>query len=209
MIQGTVPEDRLPHAFAAIAVLFILQAEIWAYRMDPQEWSKRSYGGVYAAGEILAGEIAKILEPGETLYVFGDEPGFYFHTRTRPAVGTFFLADVAGGPLADELTGRTLKALARKPPDLVIIMNSSLGDKTVGPLNAKLGPEHPSGRGYRRTIAPLFRTRPSSSQSALDRVARLSVAIPTNHCAPNSRSNSFLSTRKTCIRLGFRLASKV
>jgi hypothetical protein len=133
----------VPHAFAAVAVLFILQAEIWAYRMDPQEWSKRSYGGVYAAAEILAGEIAKIVEPGETLYVLGDEPGFYFHTRTRPAVGTFFLADVAGGPLADELTGRALKALASKPPDLVIIMNSSLGDQTVGPLNAKLGPEHP------------------------------------------------------------------
>jgi len=133
----------MPHAFAAIAVLFMLQAEIWAYRMDPEEWSVRAYGGVYAASEKLAGEIEKILEPGETLYVLGDEPGFYFHTRTRPAVGNFFLADVAGGPLADELTGRTLGALTRKPPDLVIIMNSALGEKTVGPLNAKLGPEHP------------------------------------------------------------------
>jgi hypothetical protein len=133
----------LPHAFAGIAVLFMLQAEIWAYRMDPQEWSKLSYGGVYAASEIVAGEIEKILEPGETLYVLGDEPGFYFHTRTRPAVGTFFLADVASGPLAEELTGRALKALARKPPDLVIIMNSAIGPKTVGPLNAALGPEHP------------------------------------------------------------------
>ena len=133
----------LPNSLAVIAVLFMLQAEIWAYRMDPQEWSRQSYGGVYAAGEILAVEIAKILEPGETLYVLGDEPGFYFHTKTRPAIGNFFLADVAKGPLAEELTTRALKALAEKPPDLVIIMNSAVGDKTVGPLNATLGPEHP------------------------------------------------------------------
>jgi len=136
-------KNWLPHAFAAIAALFMLQAEIWTYRMDPVEWSIRAYGGVYAASEKLAVEISKILEPGETLFVLGDEPGFYFHTKTRPAVGTFFLQDVATGPLAQELTTRALKDLSRKPPDLVVIMNSAIGEKTVGPLNAKLGPEHP------------------------------------------------------------------
>lgn len=136
-------KNWLPHAFATIAMLFMLQAEIWAYRMDPEEWSIRAYGGVYGASEKLAVEIGKILEPGETLFVLGDEPGFYFHTKTRPAVGSFFLQDVASGPLAQELTTRTLNDLSRKPPDLVVIMNSAMGEKTVGPLNAKLGPEHP------------------------------------------------------------------
>jgi hypothetical protein len=147
----------LPHAFAAIAVVFMLQAEIWAYRMDPTEWSKKSYGAIYATNEMLAQEIAKILEPDETFYVLGDEPGFYFITKRRPAVGVFFLQDVAGGPLAGELTGRVLRDLAAKPPDLVIIMNSVIGDKTVGPQNAKLGPEHPIRGWVSQNYCPVIR----------------------------------------------------
>ena len=146
MLAKVFKEDYqrwLPHAFAAIAAVFMLQAEIWAYRMDPIEWSRRSYGGVFATSEMLSTEIAKILEPNETLYVLGDEPNFYFVTKRRPAVGTFFLQDVASGPLAEELTGRVLRDLSGKPPDLVIILNSAIGDKSVGPKNAKLGPEHP------------------------------------------------------------------
>jgi hypothetical protein len=145
----------LPHAFGAIAAVFMLQSEIWAYRMDPTEWSRKSYGGVYAASEMVAAEIAKILEPNETLYVLGDEPNFYFITNRRPAVGTFFLQDVASGPLAEELTGRVLKDLAAKPPDLVIILNSAIGDKTVGPKNAKLGPEHPIRAWVSQNYCPI------------------------------------------------------
>ncbi len=133
----------LPHAFAVIAVVFMLQSEIWAYKMNPEEWSIRAYGGVYAVSERLANELNRVMEPGETLYVLGDEPGFYFITKRRPAVGVFFLQDVAAGPLAQELTARTLDDLQSHPPDLVVILNSAIGPNTVGPVNARLGPDHP------------------------------------------------------------------
>jgi len=129
--------------FGAIALLFILQAELWVYTMNPEQFSVKSYGGFYAASENVAHEINNILEPGETLYVFGDEPAFYFHTKRRPAVGSFFIADLAGGPLAQELTTRAINDLERQPPDLVIILNSAIGDSTFGPIDARLGPTHP------------------------------------------------------------------
>jgi uncharacterized membrane protein (UPF0136 family) len=133
----------LPHAFAIIAVVFMMQMEIWAYRMDPEEWSRRAYGGVYAASERLADEVGKILEPEETLYVLGDEPGFYFKTKKRPAVGVFFLQDAVTGPLAKELTNRVLTDLNAKPPDLVIILNSALDMKTEDSPAGPLKPNHP------------------------------------------------------------------
>lgn len=136
-------EAWMPHAFAAIALLFMLQSELWVYSMDPDQWSKQEYGDVYAATQVLTTEINKFLAPNETIYVFGDEPGFYFLMKRRPAVGTFFLQDIAGGPLANEFTARAIQDLTRKPPDLVIILNSAIGEKTVGPQGARLGPDHP------------------------------------------------------------------
>src|SRR6267378_7372308 len=61
----------MPHAFAVIALVFMLQAEIWAYAMDPEQWSVQSYGGIYVPSRMLARELSNILQPGETLYVLG------------------------------------------------------------------------------------------------------------------------------------------
>jgi hypothetical protein len=136
----------MPHAFAVIALVFMLQAEIWVFAMDPDQWSVQSYGGLYVPSGMLARELNGILQPGETLYVLGDEPGFYFITRRRPAPGVFFLTPLTGGPLAEELTSRVINDLARKPPDLVIILANAIGDKTIGPDKAELGPDHPLRR---------------------------------------------------------------
>jgi hypothetical protein len=133
----------LPQAFAIIAVLFMMQREIWAYRMDPEEWSRRTYGGVYAASDKLGNEIKKVLAPGETIYVLGDEPGFYFTTQTRPAVGVFFLHDTTSGPFATEMTNRVVNALKAHPPDLVIIMNSALPDNRKPYDPGQLPANHP------------------------------------------------------------------
>src|SRR6267378_7534335 len=133
----------MPHAFAVIALVFMLQAEIWVYAMDPNEWSVQAYGGLYVPSGLLARELNNILQPGETLYVLGDEPGFYFITGRRPAPGVFFLTPLTGGPLAQELTARVINDLQHKPPDLVIILANAIGDKTTGPDKAELGPDHP------------------------------------------------------------------
>jgi len=133
----------MPHAFAVIALVFILQAELWVFATDPEALSVQAYGGLYVSSGILAGELSNILEPGETLYVLGDEPGFYFITKRRPAPGVFFLTALTGGPLAQELTTRVVNDLERKPPDLVVILGESIGDETTGPDKPKLGPDHP------------------------------------------------------------------
>ena len=146
MVGGIIKEQLptwLPHAFGAVALLFVLQTELGVFVMNPEQFSVQSYGGFYAASEAVADEINKILAPGETIFVFGDEPGFYFLTNRRPAVGSFFIADMAGGPLAKELTDRAIRDLERQPPDMVIILNNAIGEHTNGPLDARLGPQHP------------------------------------------------------------------
>ena len=89
------------------------------------------------------------------MYVLGDEPAFYFLTKRRPAPGVFFLTPLSGGPLAQELTARVVNDLARKPPDLVIILNDAIGEKTSGPDNAKLGPDHPLRAWISRNYCPV------------------------------------------------------
>lgn len=133
----------MPHAFAVIALVFTLQAEVWVFALDPEAMSVQAYGGLYVPSRILARELSDILEPDETLYVLGDEPGFYFSTKRRPAAGVFFLTPLTGGPLARELTTRVVNDLQRKPPDLVIILANAIGDETTGPDKAQLGPDHP------------------------------------------------------------------
>ena len=133
----------MPHAFAVIALVFMLQAEIWVFALDPETISVRAYGGLYVPSRTLARKLNRILEPNETLYVLGDEPGFYFITKRRPAPGVFFLTPLTGGPLAQELTTRVVKDLERQPPDLVIILRDAIGYETIGPDSAKLGPNHP------------------------------------------------------------------
>jgi hypothetical protein len=133
----------VPHALAVIALAFVLQAELWVFATDPEVLSVQAYGGLYVPSRILARELNNVLEPGETLFVLGDEPGFYFITKRRPAPGVFFLTPLTGGPLAEELTNRVVNDLERKPPDLVILLQNSMADKTSGPDFARLGPNHP------------------------------------------------------------------
>jgi len=131
------------HVFAVIALVSMMPSEIWVYRMDPEHWALQAYGEVYVNSERLGHEINNILEPGETLYVLGDEPVFYFVTQRRPATGVFFLQALASGPLAQELTTRVVNDLVRNPPDLVVIMSDAVGPKTVSSDHATLGPDHP------------------------------------------------------------------
>lgn len=131
------------HVFAVIALVSMLPSELWVYRMDSELWALRAYGDVHVNSERLGREINNILEPGETLYVLGDEPGFYFVTKRRPPTGVFFLQALAGGPLAQELTTRVVNDLVRKPPDLVVIMSDAVDTKTVSSDHATLGPDHP------------------------------------------------------------------
>lgn len=133
----------MPHALGVIALLFVLQAELWVFATDPEVLSVQAYGGLYVPSRILARELNSVLEPNETLFVLGDEPGFYFITKRRPAPGVFFLTPLTGGPLAQELTNRVINDLERKPPDLVILLQNSMADKTSGPDEARLGPDHP------------------------------------------------------------------
>jgi hypothetical protein len=144
----------MPHAFAAIALVFVLQAELWVYATDPETLSVQAYGGLYVPSGILARELNDILEPGETLYVLGDEPGFYFITKRRPAPGVFFLTPLTGGPLAQELTTRVVNDLERKPPDLVIILADATGAETTGPDKARLGPDHPLRKWISQNYCP-------------------------------------------------------
>jgi hypothetical protein len=166
IIKETLP-SWLPHAFAAVALIFILQAELGVFAMNPEQFSVQSYGGFYAASEGVAREINKILAPNETLFVLGDEPAFYFHTGRRPAVGSFFIADMADGPLAKELTDRAIRDLERQPPDMVIILNYAIGDRNLGPIDARLGPTHPLRMWISQHYCPV----------QINRVALLSICV--------------------------------
>jgi UDP-N-acetyl-D-mannosaminuronic acid transferase (WecB/TagA/CpsF family) len=87
------------------------------------------YGSVFVATRDLALRLGDLLQPGETFFEWGSEPGLYAITGQRPISGVlnmrFSLSD--GGSLQQQLTERILSDLQQSPPDLVIVEQVALG----------------------------------------------------------------------------------
>lgn len=86
--------------------------------------------GPWIDADRLAPRVDELLEPGETLFLYGDEPHLYFRTGRRPPVGVFQKGHFLRGPLADALSARAVSTLSRCPPELLIV---ETGYKKIDP----------------------------------------------------------------------------
>lgn len=115
-------KTSLPSILTGSISLFILLIMVLSqYKYSADEWSTLKYGPQFPITRKIAQDIDKILEPDETLYVWGINPEIYFWTKRRPPTGIIWSTDLIEGPLAEEHTKRVLEDLKAKQPKMVAI----------------------------------------------------------------------------------------
>jgi hypothetical protein len=110
----------LPLAMGAALLLVLSKYELPSYR--------KILGGDYsqivpvksAVAERMGRKINDLLAPGESFFLWGDEPGLYFWSHRPPPTGIIYERHLQG-PLAQKLTDRALADFESVPPELFII----------------------------------------------------------------------------------------
>lgn len=138
----------LPHfaGFIVIALLVVYQLPL--YQLSPDDFSRVKYRtDLFVEERNLAREIATLLTPEESFYEFGAETGLYFESRRRPVTGAFYAYPLLSGPVAAKLSERVVKDLARRPPDLFVVVDWTAGARNPvldwAKANYRLAPGDP------------------------------------------------------------------
>jgi hypothetical protein len=110
---------RITAATVLIAISFL---ELAAYRLGPDEWSRRKYGEVFLDERRLGEFLRTRLEPGELFWVLAPQPGLYLLTDTIPASGvTYDYPLYKRSPIRDTIGERVIADLERQPPEILIV----------------------------------------------------------------------------------------
>ncbi|GEM_PF-383126 len=103
-----------------VLLLLLIGYEARYYAYSPREWSRIKYDDHFWQSELLAQDIQRLLQPGETLYEWGNEPGFYYYTGQPLLSGVIWSHHTILGPLHEKMSARLLSDLSRGKPDLLI-----------------------------------------------------------------------------------------
>jgi hypothetical protein len=90
--------------------------------LDGDQASRRKYGERFLAVREAAWRASLLLRPGDALFVYGIEPGMYFHTRVRPVTQALWINHLTG-PLRTPLR-QTLRRQLRDARPAVIVMDT-------------------------------------------------------------------------------------
>ena len=99
-------------------------------------WSAKKYGPQFVFSRRVVMEVDKLLQPDETLYVWGQNPEFYFWSKRRPPTGVFWSTDLMNNPLAQEHTIRALEDLEREKPEIFVLNDGQFRPPPNHPLIA-------------------------------------------------------------------------
>lgn len=114
------PWGRHARSALLLAVFsFGLGAHLSQLSLDGDAASRRKYGGRFLAVREAARRASDLLRDGETVYMYGIEPGIYFHTRRRPIAQVLWLNHLTG-PLRVPLRHTLRRQLREVRPDLIV-----------------------------------------------------------------------------------------
>ena len=110
---------RLRAAGLAAAFAFGLAVNLSQLALDGDAASWRKYRGRFLAVRETAFRASALLREGETVFMYGIEPGIYFHTRRRPVAQVLWLNHLTG-PLRVPLRHTLRRQLREVRPDLIV-----------------------------------------------------------------------------------------
>ena len=120
----------LTWGLASIALTFMIIREAPAWTTSPNRWLARHGPKTILYVKQLSSQIDWMLEEPESLFVWGADSGFYFHTGKRPPSAGAILPAV-NGPFIDEYSKRFLDDLKENPPEMVVVSHSVEVDSKV------------------------------------------------------------------------------
>jgi hypothetical protein len=88
--------------------------------LDGDGASRRKYGTRFLAVRGAAHRAAALLRPGERLYMYGIEPGVYFHARVRPVTRALWINHLTG-PLRTSLRHELRRQLRDTRPAVIVV----------------------------------------------------------------------------------------
>lgn len=119
--QGKPITKLLRVTGGAIGLVILLMSILPQYKFSADEWSARKITPQFVVSKRVVTEVDKLLENGETLYVWGQNPEFYFWSKRRPPTGLIWSTDLMDNPLADKHTARALEDLKRELPEIFVV----------------------------------------------------------------------------------------
>lgn len=117
---------RAPWASRAGAVLLAavvgvgLSTHLGQLALDGDAASLRKHSRFFIAVRDTASRAAALLRPHETVFVYGIDPGIYFHTRRRPIAQALWINHLVG-PLRLPLRQTLRRQLREVRPDLLVV----------------------------------------------------------------------------------------
>jgi hypothetical protein len=107
---------------AGIIILVLLLTQARFYFKSPDEWTELIHGKRFVASKHTAELIRPLLHPGETIYNWGFETGFYFYTQSRLPTGSgWWMISLNKGPIKNKLAQRMRQEFSMKPPELFVV----------------------------------------------------------------------------------------
>ena len=131
--KGRLGPTLLRNMAGAVGLIILLCSVMPQYKFSADEWSARKINPQFVISRRVVMEVDKMLERGETLYVWGQNPEFYFWAKRKPPTGLIWSTDLMDNPLAEKHTARALEDLKRELPEIFV----------VNILQFKVPPNHP------------------------------------------------------------------
>jgi 4-amino-4-deoxy-L-arabinose transferase-like glycosyltransferase len=114
--------SSLAAALGGVAFLSIFAAtEIPNYRSPATRWSYEKYGSEFIDAEAVGEFLRQRLQPQETFYEWGWQPGLYFVTRKHPLTGVVNTRPLFIRSFRDSLAERLVTDLKSRSPDLIVV----------------------------------------------------------------------------------------
>jgi len=120
--KGPKPGPMLISCTAgAVGLIILMCTTLPQYKLSADEWSAKKITPQFVISRKVVAEVDKMLKPGETLYVWGQNPEFYFWSKRKPPTGLIWSTDLMDNPLAEKHTARALAELKQHPPEIFVI----------------------------------------------------------------------------------------
>jgi hypothetical protein len=115
------PWGRRVRAVLTIGVVGLgLFAHLGQLTLDGDAASLHKHGRIFIAVRETARRVSDLLRDGEAVYVYGIDPGIYFHSRRRPIAQALWINHLTG-PLRVPLRHTLRRQLREVRPELIVL----------------------------------------------------------------------------------------
>jgi hypothetical protein len=117
-------------AMPVLVSVLLMAHEAPFYRLSPEEWAARKYPhDALAEVKHLGLWLGRVVDPKETIYLWGFYPQVYFYSQREPATAFVYSIPLIWGPDRGDLSHKELSRLQAHPPDWVVVLDPHIDVK--------------------------------------------------------------------------------